>query len=83
VTFDSDHVFGAKLFGALMDFFGDTGLKNDLGDAIAVAKVGKNDSAVVAATMDPAHEESALAGVGGAKLSAGVGAAKVAKEIEL
>jgi hypothetical protein len=33
--------------------------------------------------MDPSHEEGALTGVFGAKLSASVGAAEVTKEIEL
>jgi hypothetical protein len=66
-----------------VDGFGNAGLEHDLGDAVTVAQVGEDDSAMVAAAVDPAHEKGALPGVTGAKLSAGVGAAEVAEEVEL
>jgi acetyl-CoA carboxylase beta subunit len=66
-----------------MDIFGNAGLEDDLGDAVTVAEVGEDHRTVVAAAVDPSHEKGALAGVIGAKLSAGVRAAEVAEKIEL
>ena len=66
VAFDGDDVFGADLFSALVDSLGDAGLEDDLGDAVAVAQIGEDHGAMVAAPMNPSHQEGALAGVGGA-----------------
>ena len=40
-------------------------------------------SAQVAAAMHPAHQQGALAGIGGAQFSAGVRAPKFAQKVEL
>ncbi len=83
MAFDGDHIFGADLFGPAVHVLRDAGLEHDLGDAFAVAEIDKDDLTVVAPAVDPSHQESALAGVGGAQLSAGVRAAEVAKKVEL
>ncbi len=45
-------------------------VENDLRDAGAVAEVEEDEVAVVAAAVDPAHQNHLLAGVGGAQLAA-------------
>ena len=45
-------------------------VENDLCDAGAVAQVEKDEIAVVAAAVDPAHQDDLLAGVGGAQCAA-------------
>ena len=57
---------------------GDLLVEDDLGDAGAVAQVEKDEVAVVAAAVDPAHEDYVLAGVGGAQVAAVVGPFKLA-----
>ena len=75
LTFDGDHIFRADLFSAFVHIFRHAGLEDDLGDAVAVAEIGEDDRTVVAAPVDPSHQDGALAGISGAKLSAGVCAA--------
>jgi hypothetical protein len=57
------------------------GVKDGLGDAVAVPQVDENDSAQIAAAMYPAHQQGAPAGVGRAKLSTRVCAFEVAEEV--
>jgi hypothetical protein len=47
---------------------------DDLGDAGAVAQIEEDEATVVAAAVDPAHEDDILARVLGAKLSTHPGA---------
>ena len=47
-------------------------------DAGAVAQVEEDEVAVVAAAVDPAHEDDLLAGVGGAQFAAEMGAFQIA-----
>ncbi len=56
-------------------------IEHDLGDAGAVAEVEEDEVAVVAAAVDPAHEDDVFAGLFGAEISAHVGAGEVAKEV--
>jgi hypothetical protein len=57
-------------------------MEDGLGVTGTIAHVDEDDRAVIAATVCPAHEEDGLAGVRGAELSAHVGAAEVAQEVE-
>jgi hypothetical protein len=52
--------------------------ENQLRHAVAIAQVNEESPAQVAAAMDPAHQQGALAGIGGAQFAAGMRAAKVA-----
>jgi hypothetical protein len=54
-------------------FGGDFLVEDDLRDAGAVAEVEEDEVAVVAAAVDPAHEDNVLAGVGGAQIAAEMG----------
>ena len=45
-------------------------VEHNLRDAGAVAQVEKDEVAVVAAAVDPAHQDHLLAGVGGAQIAA-------------
>jgi hypothetical protein len=45
-------------------------VEHDLGNAGAVAQIEKDQVAVVAAPVDPAHQNHLLAGVGGAQVAA-------------
>ena len=45
-------------------------VQHNLADAGAVAQVEKDQVAVVAAAVDPAHQNNLLAGVGGAQFAA-------------
>ena len=45
-------------------------VENNLGDAGAVAKVEEDEVAVIAAAVDPAHQDHLFAGVGGAQSAA-------------
>jgi hypothetical protein len=53
-----------------MAFGGQLFIEHDLADAGAVAEIEKDEVAVVAAAVDPAHEDDLLAGVGGAQVTA-------------
>ena len=53
-------------------------VENNLRDAGAVAEVEKDEVAVVAAAVDPAHEDHVLAGVGGAQVAAEMRAFEIA-----
>ena len=81
-AFHRDHVFGAHLFGALVNGRIDIFVEDRLGEAFAVAQVDEDHAAVIAPPVDPAHQEDLLARVGGAQLAAGMGAAKVAQKIQ-
>ena len=82
LPFHGDHVFRPHLLGALMHGGIHILVEDHLGDAFTVAQIDENDAAMVAAPVDPAHQEHVLAGVGGAQLAAGVGAAKLAQKIQ-
>ena len=49
-------------------------VQDNLRYAGAVAQVEKDEVAVIAAAVDPAHQHHVLAGIAGAKLATGVGA---------
>ena len=53
-------------------------VEHDLGDAGAVAEIEKDEVAVVAAAVDPAHQNHLLAGVGGAQVAAKMRPFKIA-----
>ena len=61
-AFDGDDVLGAGGFGLGVGFGGGFLVEDDLGDAGAVAEVEEDEVAVVAAAVDPAHEDYVLAG---------------------
>ena len=69
-----DDVLGADLFTFQVAFRSQFLVEDDLGDAGAIAEVEEDEVAVVAAAIDPAHEDDLLAGVGGAEVAAHVGA---------
>jgi hypothetical protein len=48
-------------------------VEHNLRNAGAVAQVEEDEVAVVAAAVDPAHEDNLLAGVGGAQIAAEMG----------
>jgi hypothetical protein len=50
-------------------------MEDELADAVAVAEVDEDHATEIAAAMNPSHQNDALADVGGAQLSARVGAA--------
>ncbi len=52
-------------------------VQHQLGQAIVVAQVDEDQPAMVPLAMDPAGKPDGLAGVGGAKRAAGVGAVGV------
>jgi hypothetical protein len=56
-------------------------MKDQLRDAIPIAQMNEEDAAEVAPAMHPTHQQGGLAGIGGAQLAAGVGAAQIAQEI--
>ena len=49
-------------------------IEDNLGDAGAVAEIEEDEVAVIAAAIDPAHQDDIFAGIAGAKLTAGMGA---------
>ena len=65
-----DNVLGADLFALQVAFGRQLLVEDDLGDAGAVAEVEEDEVAVVAAAVDPAHQNHLLAGVGGAQVAA-------------
>ena len=65
-------VFVAGGFGLGVSCRAELFVEDDLRDAAAVADVEEDEVAVVAAAVDPAHEDYVLAGVFGAELSAAV-----------
>ncbi len=77
-AFDSDDVLGARGFGLGVSSGGVLLVEDDLGDAGAVAHVEEDEVAVVAAAVDPAHQDDVLAVLFVAKVSAHVGAAESA-----
>jgi hypothetical protein len=56
-------------------------VKDELGNAIAIAQMNKEHSAQIAAAMHPAHQQGGLSYVRSAQLAAGVRAAELAQEI--
>ena len=73
-----DDVLGANLLALGVAFGDELLVEHDLGDAGAVAEVEKDEVAVVAAAVDPAHEDHLFAGVGGAQLAAEMRAFEIA-----
>jgi hypothetical protein len=61
-----------------MAFGADLRVENDLRNASAVAQFEEDEIAVVAAAVDPAHQDHLLAGVGGSQIAAHVGAFQIA-----
>jgi hypothetical protein len=53
-------------------------IEGQLGEAGAVAQIDKDQPAMIAATQDPAHQADFLADMGGAQITAEVGAFPVA-----
>ncbi len=73
-----DDVLGADLLAFEVAVGSQFFVEDDLGDAGAVAEVEEDEVAVVAAAVDPAHEDDLLAGVGGAQVAAQMGAFEIA-----
>ena len=67
---DLDDVFVAEGVGEVGHLFGDFGMEDALGEAFTVAKVDKNNAAVVTSRFDPADEGDLVTDVGGAELGA-------------
>jgi hypothetical protein len=67
------YVLGADLFAFQVAFGRELFVQHNLGYAGAVAEIEKDKIAVVAAAVDPAHEDDLLAGVGGAQIAAEMG----------
>jgi hypothetical protein len=61
------------MLGLGVAFGGEVFIEHHLRDPGAVAQVEEDEVAVIAAAIDPAHEDYIFAGVGGAKLPAGMG----------
>jgi hypothetical protein len=53
-------------------------IEHDLGNARAVAEIEKNEVAVVAAPVNPAHQNHLLPGAGGAQVAAKMRSFKIA-----
>ncbi len=66
----SNHVFGADLLALGVSFGREFLVENHLGDAAAIAHVKKDEVAVVAATVNPAHQNHAFASMSGTKFPA-------------
>ena len=58
-------------------------VEDHLGHAVAVAQVDEDHSAQVAPPVHPAHDDDALARVGGPQFAAGMRAPKVAEKIQM
>ncbi len=69
-----DDILGADLLALGVALGDELLVEHDLGDAGAVAEVEEDEVAVVAAAIDPAHEDNLLACVSGAQIAAEVGA---------
>ena len=65
-----DDVLGADLLAFGVAVGGQLLVEHNLGDAGAVAQIEEDEVAVVAAAVDPAHQDHLLAGVGGAQVAA-------------
>ncbi len=57
-------------------------IQNNLGDAGAIAQIEEDEVAVIAAPVDPAHENDLLACVGGAQCAAEMRAFEIAEKVE-
>ena len=57
-------------------------VEDNLRDAGTVTQVEEDEIAVIAATIDPAHQHNVFAGIAGAKLPAGMGAVQCSKKVE-
>ena len=68
-----DNVLGADLLALQVAVGRELLIEHNLRDAGAVAQVKKDQVAVVAAAVDPAHENNLLSGVGGAQIAAEMG----------
>ena len=71
----------ASMLGFGVDGWVAIGVEDELRDAFAVAQVDEDHAAQIAAAVHPAHQDGALAGVGGAQFAAGVRAAQLAQKI--
>ena len=67
---DGDDELVAKLAGFVVHARACVRVEDDLRDAGAVAKIDEDEVAEIAAAVDPAHENDAAAGIGGAKFAA-------------
>ena len=59
-----------------------SGVKNDLGDTVAVAQVDEDNPAEVVTPVDPAHQKGARARIGGAQLATSMRASQFAEKIQ-
>ncbi len=73
-----DDVLRADLFALGVAVGRQLLVEHNLGDAGAVAKVEKDEVAVVAAAINPAHQHHLLAGIGGAQVAAQMRPFKIA-----
>ena len=76
---DGNDIFQAQDNGALVGLRGNVGRKDNLGQAHAVAQVNKDEAAVVAAELDPAHKADVLVHILGCQLAAAGSTLPVAK----
>ena len=73
-----DDVLGPHLFALRVALGSELFVEHHLGNAAAVAHVEEDQVAVIAAAVDPAHQDHVFAGVGGAQIAAVVGAFQLA-----
>jgi len=67
---DGQHVLAAHALHALVKLRAALFVEDNLGDAGAVAEIDKDQVAVIAAAVDPAHESDGLACIGGTQFAA-------------
>ena len=77
-AFDRYDVFETEQFGLLVDVGVGVHAEDHLRHALAVTQVNEDHAAQIAAAVDPAHQQDALAGVGQAQRSAVMCAAEFA-----
>src|SRR5439155_3360650 len=73
---DCNHKFRSQRFGLAVQFSIVFGVEDDLSDAFAVAQIDKNELAVIAPAIDPAHHHDLLSLVSGRQFSAHVSSLK-------
>ena len=81
-AFDGQDELGAQHMGAFQGRFAALGAKDDLGQAAPVAQIDKDQAAVVAAELGPAHQANFAADIGCRKRAAIVAAPPIAQYIE-
>src|SRR5579872_1436950 len=77
-----DDIFRADLLAFDVAIGGDLFIKDNLGDAASVAEVEEDEVTVVAAAIDPAHEDNGLTCLGGAQSATHVGAFESTEKVE-